>query len=278
MELRRLAVADLCERPGLGLRERRIEANSERRRSGRGHDDALCPHLDAGRVDGHGAPVPLDCLDRAFEQERRAERRGERLGQPAVPSLDAERVELPEAGAGLGEDGGVEVGGRVRARDLDAGGDRLGRAGGQAERREGVEHGSVERGLAELPDRPGELRARHARAAARLAVAVVRPLAVQPQPQPPRGRVQHLVAREDELGAALRDAAGEGRRPDAPSDAVARLEHDDLGPLAPQRVGGSQAGQAGADDGDPRHECRTLGRCRARFRTDRALAGCPLPP
>ena len=71
-----------------------------------------------------------------------------------------------------------------------------------------------------------------------------------------RGRVKNLVAREDELRSALGDTAGEGHRPDPAADAIACLQHDDVDALPAERVGGRQAGKAGADHDDS-HE-RTL--------------------
>ena len=68
-----------------------------------------------------------------------------------------------------------------------------------------------------------------------------------------RQLLHHLVARQDELGAALDRGPGIRSRPDPAADAVARLEHGHLGAARPQRVGGSQPGEARTDDGDP-HE------------------------
>ena len=142
------------------------------------------------------------------------------------------------------------------ARDLDPGGDHVRRRLRKSERRERVEHRSVERGLTEQADRGLEAGAGDRRAATRLAIAVEGALSIETQAEPVCGRVEHLVAREDELRPALDDAAGERRRPDSAADAIARLQHDDVDALPAERVGGRQAGKAGADHDDS-HE-RTL--------------------
>ena len=199
-----------------------------------------------------------DLLHRPAADDGRPERRGERLGQTAVPALDPERVEAPEAGAGLGEHGCVQIRGRVRARDLDARGDHLGQRGRKTQRPERVEDRALPRRVVEAGDCSIQVGRRDRLAPAWLAVAVIRALAVEPQAEAPSGRQENLVAREDELGAPLGHAARERHRPDPSADSIAGLEHDDLRTFAPQRVGGGESGQAGADDRDPhRREATT---------------------
>jgi hypothetical protein len=53
----------------------------------------------------------------------------------------------------------------------------------------------------------------------------------QPEAEPPRGLLDHRVARQDELRAHLHDGAvGEPPAPHAPAGAAAGLEHDELAP------------------------------------------------
>ena len=123
------------------------------------------------------------------------------------------------------EDVGVLVVGRVRGRHLDAGPDRVARAVGHRDRRERIDDRPVAQtpvrgGLADRPVRRDELLARDRQPAARLAVAVRRPLVEQREAEPRRGLADHAVVGEDELGAHLDDAAGgqlaatrPGRRP-----------------------------------------------------------------
>src|SRR5690348_16832716 len=107
--------------------------------------------------------------------------------------------------------------------------------------------------MPQLLDRGLQLLARDRGPVARLAVAVQRALLAEGEPAACRELVHRLVAGQHELGAPLDErAVREALRPDAPADAVARLEHDDLVPGTDECIGGSEARKPGADD-----ECAT---------------------
>ena len=87
--------------------------------------------------------------------------------------------------------------------------------------------------------------------AAELAAAVAHPLVEEVEAEPLGGLLDSGVLLEDELGAHLDDGAVvELARPHAPADAVARLQHDDLGPTAAQLIRGGEPGEPGAYDDD----------------------------
>ena len=63
-------------------------------------------------------------------------------------------------------------------------------------------------------------------------------------------RVHPRLVRRDPLAAELVRLAAELRVPEPPTDAVARLEHDDVAALGDEPSRGSQPGDTGADDHD----------------------------
>jgi hypothetical protein len=138
----------------------------------------------------------------------------------------------------------------MRARDLDARLDRLAHAGLEAGGRQGIGDRALRRERTEAAGGRLHLGDRRRRAAAGLAGAVERALAVEAKAEPRGGRAQDLVGLEDELGATLGDAAGERMRPDASAYTAARLEHDDLRALARDRVRCGEPRQARPDHRD----------------------------
>ena len=144
-QLRRGAIADRGQRPGLGLGERRVERDQvDDRGRDRDHDRVrLDGRAAGGHADGIRAvgdprdgrrqphPIPQPC------------REGER--DPLVAARDRVRGEAADARAALVEHVGVLVVGRVRGRDLDAGRDRVARTVGHGDRRERIDDRPVAR-------------------------------------------------------------------------------------------------------------------------------------
>ena len=82
------------------------------------------------------------------------------------------------------------------------------------------------------------------------------------RPYSPARRSEVVVARLDELAAALEArAVGHGARPDAAADALARLEDRDVDARAREIDGAGEAGEAGADHRDA-HRLRRAERSR----------------
>jgi hypothetical protein len=143
--------------------------------------------------------------------------------------------------------------GRVGARDLYAGEDRLASTGGDVQAVEEPPRGELGRasihGTVDRLDRFRELVRRHGRAAAGLAAPVAHTLVPQLEAKLLSEVAGGRVAGQDELGAHLdHRSVLELARPHPSSDPIARLEHDDLDARPAQLVGGAQSGEAGADN------------------------------
>ncbi len=158
--------------------------------------------------------------------------------------------EVAEPGRALCERRRVLVLELVRGRDGEPCRDRRPRAGRGHEPLERV----GDRAGPGIPQRfvgRDQLVPRHRRAVARLAVAVERPLLEEREAEPCRRLAQHVVAGEHELRAELDDrAVVESLRVDASTHPVSRLEDDHFGAAAGERIGGGEAGEAGANDDD----------------------------
>ncbi len=88
--------------------------------------------------------------------------------------------------------------------------------------------------------------------ATRLALAVAHALVPQPEPEALDVGADGVVAGEDELRPELdHGAVLELPGPHPPSDAVARLQHDDLEAVPGEGLAGREAREAGSDDDDP---------------------------
>ena len=229
-ELRRLAVANSRERLALPVRQRRIRIGRAR---SAGVAITHASRSPRHRPDGDAVPSsPRDTRSTRSPGARRGARRARARSGRCRPSIAVTRERrrsqqrLPRATTPPGR--------RARTRSRRRAATAIAaRAPGRGTSR--VERVRDRAGRARLASRAtaaSELFARHGRAAARLTVAVERPLLAEREPEPRRRLAQHVVAGQDELRAELDDdAVVEAARVDATADAVARLEdgHVDAG-------------------------------------------------
>ena len=189
----------------------------------------------------------LDRADGRAEPDAVAEPRGERQRQTLVPARDAVAGKRGEGRDVLEHARGEPLRALGRG-DLDAREHRLGDGRGQPEPADQLGDRAV------ALHRPGERGARRLevgrrrRDPARLALVVAHARVREREALARREAAQLVVAVEHELRAALDHRAREPRGPDAPADAVARLQHEHVRAALREPVGGGEAREARADD------------------------------
>jgi hypothetical protein len=214
----------------------------------------VCDRRRHGDDDRPGLDL-LEARDRVRQPDPVAEPGGQRAGKPLVAAGDPVRRCVAER-RNAAQFNCRDVIGERCGRDLHARANRLAHAGGLVEAVEQRRRGAASHLLVlERPRDRGrglpQLLLGDRLAAARLAPPVRHALLPQAEPEPARGLLDARIAGQDELGAHLDHAAARKlARPHAPADPVARLEHDHLAASPREGLGGRQAREAGADDGD----------------------------